>query len=104
MNNFYKLEPVFKAVSEKEYKKFIDEYPRRLERGWSGISSPPLISWNDWELANRFPFSVVAETYQYTDKKGDMWYKAPEDREFLIMENYKEVFNSKTGYVAKNNE
>ena len=60
----------------------------------------PKLTFNDFELANRWPYSVVAGYFCWDDKPDDYYYKAPEERTYTIMENYEEVFNSKTGNKA----
>ena len=97
---FYSAEPIEIRVSAEEFKKFISGYPRKLERDVCGISEPPAISYNDFELANRWPYSVVARTYMYSDKPGDYYYAPEKDRPYMIMENYEEVFRSRTGNKA----
>lgn len=95
---FYTVEPIMKRVTKEEYKEFINKYPRRLDVDCCGICEPPVITHNDFELANRWPYSVVARTWYYSDNPDDYPYYTPEEeREYYIMENYEEVFNSKTG-------
>lgn len=95
---FYTVEPIKKKVSKEEFQTFLDNYPRKLTYDWSGISEPPVISYNDFELANRWPYSVVAYTWAYSDDPNDYYYSS--NPSFFIMENYEEVFNSKTGNKA----
>lgn len=97
-NKFYTIEPIFKEVSETEFKDFIRHYPRKLERDVYGVCDPPLISYNDFELANRFPASIVASTHLYSDDPNDYYYEPKEKRVYEIMTNYKECFENKTGY------
>jgi len=95
MEFFYTVEPKKISVSKEDFYKFIDEYPRKLTYDCTGISDPPAISYNDFELANRWPYSVVANTWVYSDNPNDYFYS--ENPRYYIMENYKEVFDSKTG-------
>lgn len=97
-NKFYTVEPINKKVDKETFEKFLEDYPRRLDRDVCGISDPPTISFNDFELANRFPYSVVANTYLYSDSPEDYWYEPEEKRVYYIVTNYEEVFNSRTGY------
>lgn len=101
---FYTADPVFKSVSKDEFDEFVNKYPRRLFVDVTGISDPPLKTFNDFELANRWPYSIVARHYCYDDNPGDYFYKPPEEREYNIMVNYEEVFDSKTGNKAKDGE
>lgn len=98
MEYFYTVRPVKKKVSKEEFEKFIKNYPRKLTCNCSGISEPPAISYNDFELANRWPHSVVANTWAYSDDPDDYYYE--ENPKYYIMENYAEVFSSKTGNQA----
>ena len=86
-NKFYTTEPNFINVSENKFFKFLHTYPRKLEEDFYMDS----YTWNDFELANRWPYSVVAICNTGLDSEVEV-------REFRIMSNYKEVFNSKTGY------
>ena len=95
---FYTVEPIMKRVTKEEYIEFINKYPRPLTGDCCGIYEPPIITYNDFELANRWPYSIVARTWYYSDNPDDYPYYTPEEeREYYIMENYEEVFNSKTG-------
>lgn len=107
MNKYFTVEPVYKKASKDEYQKFIDEYPRKLVRDVYGVCDPPSITYNDFELADRYPYSVVASTFAYDDEPGAYYYEPPEERIYKIMENYKEVFDRRTGYkedVVERNE
>lgn len=92
---YYSVEPKMKSVSKEEYEKFLEDYPRKLRRDVNGISEPPSITFNDFELADRWPYSVVARSWVYSDNPVDYYYS--ENPSFYIMENYEEVFNSRTG-------
>lgn len=50
----------FKNVNEAELQTFIAAYPRKLERDVFGACEPPLVTWNDFERAPKWPDSVVA--------------------------------------------
>ena len=97
---FYTVEPRMKNATKEEFEEFIKNYPRKLERDVFGAAEPPAISYNDFELANRWPYSVVARTFMYSDNEGDYYYCPEEKRTYAIMENYEEVFASKTGNKA----
>ena len=75
MNKYFTVEPVYKKVSKDEYQKFIDEYPRKLVRDVYGVCDPPSITYNDFELADRYPYSVVASTFVYDDEPGAYYYE-----------------------------
>ena len=95
---WFSIEPKYQRVSYGEFKKFISKYPRDLERNVYGVSDPPYVSYNDFELANRWPYSIVASTFLYVIDPKDIYYVAPEKRTYKIMTNFEEVFNSRTGY------
>ena len=50
----------FNSGSADEFKKFLDSYPRKLERNIFGACEPPLVTYNDFERAPYWPDSVVA--------------------------------------------
>lgn len=97
---FYTAEPINKNVTKEEFEEFIKNYPRKLECDCCGISEPPAISYNDFELANRWPYSIVANTWAYDDNPDNYYYEPEEKRRYYIVENYQELFNSKTGNKA----
>ena len=53
----------WKEVSEEEFKLYVKNYPRKLEYDWTGISDPPLCSYNDFTISNRWPYSMVAKFF-----------------------------------------
>lgn len=94
--DYYLVEPIFKKVSKTEFNNFLNEYSRKLNVDVCGISDPPLISYNDFKLADRWPYSIVAQTLVYDDNPGDYFYEPEESRDYYIAVNYEEVFNSRT--------
>ena len=94
-NAFYAAEPKIKAVTKEEFEEFIKNYPRKLKRHASGISDPPAVSYNDFELADMWPYSSVAHTWLYSDEEGDYYYTPEDQRHYYVMENFEEVFASK---------
>lgn len=84
------IQPKWKNVTKEELEKFVRKYPRKLEKHEVMICSPPLLTYNDFEIGE-YPDSVVAKEWQGTDREGDLWYM-PESERYLIMENYEEVF------------
>lgn len=101
---FYTVEPITRHVSKSEFLEFINNYPRKLEGDVCGICDPPMITYNDFELANRWPYSIVASTWLYDDEPGQYFYVPEEKRDYQIMENYTECFDSKTGNKAEQGE
>ena len=103
-NIWYTAEPVQKRVRKGEFIKFLDDYPRKLERDVWAACEPPLVTYNDFELAERWPYSVVATTHLYSNNPLNYMYAREEDRVYSIVENYEELFNSKTGRTLKDEE
>lgn len=68
---YYTVEPKFESVTKEKFEEFIKQYPRQLEANYCGIYSPPLITYNDLELADRWPHSVVAHTSAYDSVPWD---------------------------------
>lgn len=101
---FYTAEPEMKKVSHSEFMDFINNYPRKLEIDYYRVFEPPLITYNDFELANRWPHSIVAQTLAYSDDPKNYYYLPEENRKYSIMINYDECFNSKTGNQAGDGE
>lgn len=97
---FYTAERKIKRVTREEFYQFIKDYPRLLYTNWTGISDPPQITYNDFSLADRWPYSVVATTYKYDNEPGEYYYEPEENRIFTVLENYRECFDSKTGNMA----
>ena len=97
---FYTAQPVKKNVTKEEFLRFLDSYPRDLVYDVFGACDPPAVSYNDFELANRWPYSVVASTFCYDDDPDGYYYEPEEDRQYTITVNYEELFASKTGNRA----
>ena len=97
---FYTAKPITKNVTKEEFMEFIKNYPRKLERDVCGISDPPAVSYNDFELANRWPYSIAASTFLYDDNPDDYFYEPEDKRTYCIVVNHEELFESKTGKMA----
>lgn len=96
-DKYYSINPIKKKVTKEEFNEFLNKYPRRLTCDVCGISDPPAISYNDFKLADRWPYSIVANTWAYDDDPNGYFYEPEEKRDYYIIENYEEVFNSRTG-------
>ena len=96
-DKYYSINPIKKKVTKEEFNEFLNKYPRRLTCDVCGISDPPAISYNDFKLADRWPYSIVANTWAYDDDPNGYFYEPEEKRGYYIVENYEEVFNSRTG-------
>lgn len=73
-----------KQVSKQEFMNFIENYPRKLTVDICGISDPPLVTYNDFEKADKWPDSVVASTVKYSDDPNDYFYQPEEKRKYFI--------------------
>lgn len=94
---YYSVEPIFVDITKEKFIEYINNYPRQLRRDVFGACDPPSVTYNDFELADRWPHSIVANTFLYDDTPGNYWYEPEEDRVYRIMANYEEVFNSRSG-------
>lgn len=94
---FYTARPIERRVTKKEFDSFIAAYPRELVQHCSPIPEPPYISFNDFALADQWPYSVVARTWLYSDDPADRYYTPEADRGYYIVVNYEELFKSKIG-------
>ena len=97
-NPFYTAEPIWKSVKKEEFDSFIENYPRELCCNVNAMCDPPSVTFNDFALANRWPYSVVATTHAYDDEPGKYFYCPEEDRAYSTVTNFEELFESKTGY------
>lgn len=78
--------PIFKKVTEEEFKEFLNKSPRELVRDCSGKGEPPLVSYNDFELADKWPDSMVAKYYAVP---------GAHDKGYSVCVNFEDVFNTK---------
>lgn len=86
-----KTEPQAKEVTKQEFIDFIDSYLRSLTCDVCGICSPPVVSYNDFEIG-WWPLSVIASTHEYDDNPEDYFYAPEEERFYSIVTNYKELY------------
>ena len=98
VNQFYTTEPIWKTVSEEEYKNFLENYPRKLQFDVYAVCEPPSCTYNDFELANRWPYSIIARSYRWRTLTNIMGWDYV--RTYKICVNFQELFDSKTGYLA----
>ena len=95
-----KTEPQTKEVTKQEFIDFCNSYPRPLTRDVCGISDPPAVSYNDFEIG-WWPLSVVASTHLYTDNPEDYFYTPEEKRFYSIVINYKELYEEAQALLKK---
>lgn len=91
---YYSVTPLAECVSKGEFEEYLKSYPRELTPNESGICTPTYLGWDDFELADKWPFSTVAWTYDYDDEDDP---EPEEERSYYIMSNIAEVFASRTG-------
>lgn len=51
----------FREVNKDEFDAFIAAYPRKLVRDVAGMYEPPILTYNDFDVAPKWPESVVAK-------------------------------------------
>ena len=95
-----KTKPQTKEVTKQEFIDFCNSYPRSLTRDVCGISDPPAVSYNDFEIG-WWPLSVVASTHLYTDNPEDYFYTPEEKRFYSIVINYKELYEEAQALLKK---
>ena len=95
-----KTKPQTKEVTKQEFIDFCNSYPRPLTRDVCGISDPPAVSDNDFEIG-RWPLSVVASTHLYADNPEDLFYTPEEKRFYSIVINYKELYEEAQALLKK---
>lgn len=95
-----KTKPRTKEVTKQEFIDFCNSYPRSLARDVCGISDPPAVSYNDFEIG-WWPLSVVANTHLYTDNPEDYFYTPEEERFYSIVINYKELYEEAQALLKK---
>ena len=95
-----KTKPQTKEVTKQEFIDFCNSYPRSLARDVCGISDPPAVSYNDFEIG-WWPLSVVASTHLYADNPEDYFYTPEEKRFYSIVINYKELYEEAQALLKK---
>lgn len=90
INSNRKTEPQRKDVTKQEFIDFCNSYPRALTSDVYGISEPPAVSYNDFEIG-WWPLSIIASTRLYVDNPEDLFYIPEEERFYSIVTNYQEL-------------
>lgn len=98
-----KIESQIKKVTKQEFIDFCNSYPRALIRHVCGISDPPAVSYNDFEIG-WWPLSVVASTYAYDDNPKDYFYEPEEKRFYSIVINHEELYEEAQALLKKYRE
>ena len=77
----------YESVTEREFREFIKNYPRKLTEHTVDFCSPPLTTYIDFEMGDMFT-GIVAKEYWGTDKKDDLYYM-PENERYYIRKQLK---------------
>ena len=88
---FYTAEPIYKEVSFIEFCEFLEDYPRELKQHTENFAQGSFTTYYDEELCDWYSYGKVASITRdnaYPDR-------------YIIIPNYEELFNSKTGKSAK---
>ncbi len=94
---FYTVKQEWSEVTKDEFYKYLENYPRELTSDCSAVSDPPLVTYNDFQLANRWPDSIVAK---FNAGEGDAYYGNNYKNRYYVCINHEECFKSKTGRFA----
>jgi hypothetical protein len=94
MDNFTKIKPKLENVTKEQFEEFLKNYPRPLLYDYYGVCMPPLITYNDRKIADKFPNSIVALTYAYEDESKHYFYCPPEERIYQIATNLQEILTN----------
>ena len=94
------IEPQIEEVTKQEFIDFCNSYPRPLTRDVCGISEPPAVSYNDFEIG-WWPLSIVASTHLYDDNPEDYFYVPEEERFYSIVTNYTELYEEAQTLLKK---
>lgn len=86
-----KAKPQCKEVTKQEFIDFCNSYPWALARDVCGISDPPAVSYNDFEIG-WWPLSVIASTHEYDDNPEDYFYAPEEERFYSIVINHEALY------------
>lgn len=90
---YYSVDPVWSNVTKTQFDNFRHNYPRELVEDASRTQYPTIISFNDYELADKNPFSIVAECEAVYNASGERTGYT----NYKVMSNYETVYASKTG-------
>lgn len=86
-NFFYTAEPNYKSVSYIELCQFLEDYPRQIKSHETKFPQGTFTTYYDEEICDRFPYGKVASI----TKEG-------ERISCIIIDNYEELYNTRTGY------
>jgi len=90
---YYTVDPVWQTVTQVQFDTFRHNYPRELVEDASRTQYPTIISFNDYELADKNPFSIVAECEAVYNSSGERTGYT----NYKVMSNFADVFASRTG-------
>lgn len=98
---YFNVAPEFKKVSKEEFKEYLNNYPRELVFDAYRVCEPASLTWNDFELADRWPYSIIARTSDYDEFNGTEWEIPEEERTYSVLANIEEVFANRTRHTAE---
>jgi len=90
---YYTVDPVWTNVTQAQFDTFRHNYPRPLVEDASRTQYPTIISFNDYQLADKNPFSIVAECEAVFNSSGERTGYT----KFKVMSNFAAVYASRTG-------
>jgi hypothetical protein len=90
---YYTVDPVWTNVTQEQFDTFRHDYPRPLVEDASRTQYPTIISFNDYQLADKNPFSIVAECEAVFNSNGERTGYT----KFKVMSNFAAVYESRTG-------
>jgi len=70
--------PGFKTVTKEEFEQFLKDYPEKLVHDVCRVCDPPMISFNDFTKAEKWPESVVAKYFDRYYPTDDITYMIQE--------------------------
>lgn len=73
----------WKKVTKEEFDAFLFGYPRKLERDYTSICEPPLLSFNDFDGGKVWPESMVAKVKVNTEMRGYPAYRGEPDDYYI---------------------
>ena len=90
---YYTVDPVWQTVNQTQFDDFRHNYPRGLVEDTDRTQYPTITSFNDYELADKNPFSIVAECEAVYNAQGERTGYT----NFKVMSNFAAVYASRTG-------
>ena len=96
----YTVAPIWKSVSKSEFEEYLQKYPRPLVRNVYMAVEPPSVSYNDFQLADLFPFCAVASTSIYETNPDSFYFVPEQERVYKVVTNFEECFTNRINIPA----